>query len=32
VIDGIALLAEIFDPGTFTDEVPEGAFLKVTAR
>ncbi len=31
VIDGIALLAEIFDPGTFTDEVPVGAFFRVTA-
>jgi len=31
VIDGIALLAEIFDPGEFTDEVPEGAFIRVPA-
>lgn len=31
VVDGIALLAEIFDPGTFTDEVPEDAFFKVAA-
>ena len=29
VIDGIALLAEIFDPGEFTDEVPDGAFIRV---
>ena len=31
VIDGIAVLAEIFDPGEFTDEVPEGAFIRVPA-
>ena len=31
VIDGIALLAEIFDPGEFTDEVPAGAFIRVPA-
>ena len=31
VIDGIALLAEIFDPGMFSDEVPEGAFIRVSA-
>ena len=31
VIDGIALLAEIFDPGVFTDEVPAGAWLPVVA-
>ncbi len=31
VIDGIALLAEIFDPGMFADEVPEGAFIRVPA-
>jgi iron complex transport system substrate-binding protein len=29
VIDGIALLAELFDPGQFTDEVPAGAWLPV---
>jgi iron complex transport system substrate-binding protein len=29
VVDGIALLAEIFDPGEFTDEVPEGAWIKL---
>ncbi len=29
VIDGIALLAEIFDPGVFSDEVPPGAFIRV---
>ena len=31
VVDGIALLAEIFDPGTFTDEVPDGAFFRLPA-
>jgi iron complex transport system substrate-binding protein len=31
VIDGIALLAEIFDPGEFTDDVPDGAFVRVPA-
>jgi len=31
VVDGIALLAEIFDPGTFTDEVPDGAFKRIGA-
>jgi iron complex transport system substrate-binding protein len=31
VIDGIALLAEIFDPGMFGDEVPDGAFIRVPA-
>lgn len=30
VIDGIAVLAEIFDPGEFTDDVPAGAFTKVS--
>jgi iron complex transport system substrate-binding protein len=29
VIDGIALLAEIFDPGEFTLEVPPGSWLPV---
>lgn len=29
VIDGIALLAELFDPGVFVDEVPAGAWLPV---
>ena len=29
VIDGIALLAEVFDPGVFSDEVPEGAIEQV---
>jgi iron complex transport system substrate-binding protein len=32
VIDGIALLAELFDPGVFSDEVPAGAWLPVAAR
>ena len=32
LIDGIALLAEIFDPGVFTDEVPAGAWLPVGAE
>jgi len=27
IIDGIALLAELFDPGTFLDEAPAGAWL-----
>lgn len=27
IIDGIALLAELFDPGVFLDEVPPGAWL-----
>jgi iron complex transport system substrate-binding protein len=31
VLDGIALLAEIFDPGHFSDEVPAGSWLKVPA-
>lgn len=31
VVDGIALLAEIFDPGAFSDEVPIGAFFRVPA-
>jgi iron complex transport system substrate-binding protein len=31
VIDGIALLAELFDPGEFEDEVPAGAWLPVAA-
>jgi iron complex transport system substrate-binding protein len=31
VVDGIALLAELFDPGTFTDELPEHAFIRVAA-
>lgn len=31
VIDGIALLAELFDPGNFQDEVPAGAWLPVAA-
>lgn len=29
VLDGIALLAELFDPGEFTDEVPADAWLPV---
>ena len=29
VIDGIALLAELFDPGAFDDEVPAGAWQPV---
>ena len=29
VIDGIATLAELFDPGNFEDEVPAGAWLPV---
>ena len=32
VVDGIAILAEIFDPGEFADEVPDGAFFRVPAR
>ncbi len=31
VIDGIALLAELFDPGVFSDEVPAGAWLPIAA-
>ncbi len=31
VIEGIALLAEIFDPGNFGDDVPAGSWLKVAA-
>ncbi len=31
VIDGIAVLAEIFDPGVFTDEVPAGSWLPLKA-
>ncbi len=31
VIDGIALLAELFDPGAFSDEVPENSFVRVAA-
>ena len=31
IVDGIALLAEIFDPGTFADEVPDDAFIRVAA-
>jgi iron complex transport system substrate-binding protein len=31
VIDGICLLAEIFDPGNFADEVPPGSWEKVPA-
>lgn len=31
VLDGIALLAEILDPGHFGDEVPPGSWLKVPA-
>jgi iron complex transport system substrate-binding protein len=31
VVDGIALLAELFDPGTFTDELPADAFIRVAA-
>jgi len=30
VVDGIALLAELFDPGAFTDELPEDTFIRVT--
>ncbi len=29
IIDGIALLAELFDPDQFADEIPENAFLQV---
>jgi iron complex transport system substrate-binding protein len=29
VVDGIALLAELFDPGEFTDEVPADGWLPV---
>jgi iron complex transport system substrate-binding protein len=32
VIDGIALLAELFDPGGFEDEVPSEAWMSLTAR
>ncbi|HUG02493.1 MAG TPA: cobalamin-binding protein [Longimicrobiales bacterium] len=32
VIDGIALLAELFDPGAFDDEVPAGAWQPVGVR
>jgi iron complex transport system substrate-binding protein len=31
VVDGIALLAEIFDPGEFSQDVPDGAFIRVAA-
>jgi iron complex transport system substrate-binding protein len=31
IIDGIALLAELFDPGVFEEEVPAGAWLPVAA-
>ncbi len=31
VLDGIALLAELFDPGAFSDEVPENSFVRVAA-
>jgi iron complex transport system substrate-binding protein len=31
IIDGIALLAEIFDPGQFTLELPPDAFIRVAA-
>ena len=31
VVDGIALLAELFDPGAFSDEVPENSFERVAA-
>lgn len=30
VVDGIALLAELFDPGAFADEVPDRSWLRVT--
>ena len=29
VVDGIALLAELFDPGEFTAEVPSDAWLPI---
>jgi iron complex transport system substrate-binding protein len=29
VVDGIALLAEIFDPGAYVDEVPDEAFIRI---
>jgi iron complex transport system substrate-binding protein len=32
VIDGIALLAELFDPGVFDDEAPAGAWQPVGVR
>ena len=31
VLDGIGLLAELFDPGAFSDEVPENSFVRVAA-
>jgi iron complex transport system substrate-binding protein len=31
VVDGIALLSEIFDPGSSADELAEGAFIRVGA-
>lgn len=31
VVDGIALLAEIFDPGEFADDVMDGAFVRIGA-
>jgi iron complex transport system substrate-binding protein len=32
VVDGIALLAELFDPGGFEDEVPSDAWLPISPR
>ena len=32
VIDGIALLAELFDPGGFADEVPSDAWMPLSLR
>ncbi|MEO8625249.1 MAG: hypothetical protein ABI452_00980, partial [Candidatus Limnocylindrales bacterium] len=32
VVDGIALLAELFDPGQFRDEVPADGWLPVEVR
>jgi iron complex transport system substrate-binding protein len=32
VVDGIALLAELFDPGEFTDDVPADGWLPVGVR
>jgi len=29
VVDGIAILAELFDPGAFGDEVPVGSFIRL---
>ena len=31
VVDGIAILAEILDPGTFSEEVPENSFIRIAA-